>query len=100
MLNYWYPPPVSITPPSTLDGFGVVHDTTPFFWIIHSYNLLARILLREDRSGGRLAGIVIIYANPVWALVNFTDIANRGGKYDRLYGRSGQRNVPSAGLGG
>jgi hypothetical protein len=32
MLNQWHPPPLSITPPSSLDGLGVVlNNTTPFF---------------------------------------------------------------------
>ena len=32
MLIQWHPPPLSITPPSSLDGLGVVcNNTTPFF---------------------------------------------------------------------
>ena len=58
------------------------------------------ILLREDRSGACLAGIVIIHTNSVFALVKCVDITNCGGKYDRVQGRSRERKVSSAGVKG
>ena len=57
MLNYWYPPPVSITPPSIVDGFGVVHGTTPFFWIIHSFQLAYRAYINAALISSNIVAI-------------------------------------------
>jgi len=62
MLNYWYPPPVSITPPSTLDGFGVVHGTTPFFWIIHSSHMAYQAYNNASLISSNIVAIRLVLA--------------------------------------